>query len=540
MRSLLKPIFLILAFAFLIRIIGVAYGLPLWLIDDEPPFILAALKMLDLKTLVPALHLDDFKTVLYYPPYLSYLYLPFFVIFLAGEFFVIFNGPASLFSSYLLSDLSEIFIMGRTVSAVLGVASIFLIYKAAQNIFRERSPALFAAFFVSTSLIHISLSMVSRHWLSVFFFTALVLFLLSNKNMPGEKRYFLAALSAGAGVGFAIINVLLMMLIVFWYLIYDKKTALAALKDKFIYGAGAVFAALAALPYALYPGSLGFSADTTEEAAKTIFGAITSPILFAKTIAVSEPILIFFAVFGLGFALWRARKVFWAFFAFIYAYSIIFYLIFRFEPRFFMGLLPFFALLAGYGFYETQKRIPQNFLSKSFLILLLIPLVFALRLGWLTIKNDSRALARDWIEANLPAGTKIITLARLTRFSTTASAVEEQTKIDPSSVRKIDLADAKLEKPNFHALNLFDANNPSFYENVERYIKENGYQYIVIQPSYRNSQYFKDVAKNGELIKTFGSGETAMSVAESQFLKNPLALFKIRELGPKVEIYKLK
>lgn len=545
MTSLPKSLLFILIFAFLIRIAGTAYGLPLWLVDDEPPFVLAALKMLDLKTLIPALHSADFKTILYYPPYLSYLYLPFFMIFLIGEFFLIFRGPASLFSSYLLADLSEIFIMARTINVLLGIASIFLIYKIAKNVFREERPALLAAFFVSTSLIHVALSMVSRQWISVFFFTALVLFWLSRQNFSEKKRYFLAVLSAGVGVGFAIINVISALLIVFWYLFYEKRPFLNLLKEKFFYGFYALFLALAVLPYLLYPGGLGFRADTTEMAAKTLWGAISSPMFFAKTIAVSEPILIAFAALGMAFAFWRARAVFWTFLIFIYAYSVTFYLIFRFEPRFFIGLLPLYAILAGYGFYESQKRISPAALSKSFMILLLLPAIFSTRLGWLALKNDSRELAREWAEANLPAGAKIITLARLTRLTALADAVEEQRAIDPASLRRVDAAEAELGAnprghKSFHALNLFDANNQSFYENADSYIKTNNYEYLLIQPNYRNSQYFQNAIEKGELMKTFGSGENEMSVAESQFLKNPLALFEIKGLGPKIEIYKLK
>ncbi|MBI2406557.1 MAG: hypothetical protein HYV25_03170, partial [Candidatus Harrisonbacteria bacterium] len=46
----------ILAVAFFVRIAGISYGLPMWLVSDEPPFIFGALKMMELRTLVPALH----------------------------------------------------------------------------------------------------------------------------------------------------------------------------------------------------------------------------------------------------------------------------------------------------------------------------------------------------------------------------------------------------------------------------------------------------------------------------------------------------
>lgn len=531
----------ILAFAFLIRIAGASYGLPLWLVDDEPPFVLAALKMLQLKTLLPVSHLADFKTVLYYPPYLSYLYLPFFIL-LVGINFLFYDGPSALFASYLLTDLSWFYIVARTINVILATASIFLIYKIAENIFKTKTAALFAAFFAATSLIHIALSMISRHWMSVFFFTALVLYWLSHQNLSEKKRYFLAVLTAGLGVGFAIINVLLAALIVLWYLVYEEKPVMGVLKEKFYYWLIALFAALATLPYMLYTASLGFRADTTEKAAKTILGALMSPFYFAKTIAISEFVLILFAILGLVFVFKRNRNAFFTFAAFIYAYSIIFYFVFRFEPRFFTGLLPFYVVLAGYGFYEVRERLSSTILQKIPLLILLLPVVFVLRLDWLAIQNDSRALARDLAEKNLPAGSKIMVLARLTRFSTIASAVEEQKSIDPSSVRRVDLADAELGKQNFHALNLFDAGNHEFYENVETYIKQNSYEYIVIQPTYKNGQYFKNVLARSEPLAAFGNKnyERDPSVAESQFLGSPLNLFKINELGPEIKIYKIK
>ena len=73
----------ILALAALLRIAGIGHGLPLFVVDDEPPFVLAALKMLELKTLLPAAH-TEFQDFLYYPPYLAYLLLPFFA-FVSGS-----------------------------------------------------------------------------------------------------------------------------------------------------------------------------------------------------------------------------------------------------------------------------------------------------------------------------------------------------------------------------------------------------------------------------------------------------------------------
>jgi len=504
---------------------------------------LAALKMLELKTLLPVLHLADFKTVLYYPPYFSYLYLPFFAALVAVKF-LFYKGAANLFAAYLLSDLSQFFIIARVINIFVGAASVYLIYKIAKNIFADETPALFAAFFVATSLIHTAISMTSRHWLSVFFFSALVLFWLSHPDLSEKKRYFRAVFFAGLGVGVAVINSLLAILIALWYLLYEKGMALRLFKEKFFYLLYAIFGALFTLPYILYPESLGFKADITAETAKTILGAVTSPIFFTKTIAASEFILIAFAAAGLIFSFKKSRNVFWTFAAFIYAYSIIFYLVFRFEPRFFMGLLPFYVILAGYGFWESQKLISNRILANVFALILLVPLIFTLRLDWLAIKNDSRTLALTWAEANIPARSKIMVLARLTNLPTNKAAVAEQEKLDPASLRKVNLAQAEIAEnspdfKSFHALNLRDLSNESFYENIDSYVKQNHYEYLFIQLAYRDSERFKNITKNATLLKSYAGGDSRLSLAESQFIANPLGLFKISELGPRIEIYKI-
>src|SRR3989344_2645647 len=72
-----KWLLAILVFVFLARIVGVSYGLPLWLVDDETPFTLAALKMLQLKTLIPALQLAGNKIFILRRPERSFCFVSF-------------------------------------------------------------------------------------------------------------------------------------------------------------------------------------------------------------------------------------------------------------------------------------------------------------------------------------------------------------------------------------------------------------------------------------------------------------------------------
>ena len=551
-----KPLFILLAIAFLVRIAGVAYGLPFWVVDDEPPFILAALKMLELKTVLPILHLEAFQSVLYYPPYMSYLFLVPFALF-AGIKFFLFSGASSLFPTYLLSDLSGFFVIARLITIAMSVGSIYFIYRIGERLFNDRLPALSASFFASTSLIHVALSMTGRHWMSVFFFSTLVLYFLSRDDYKDTKRYSLAALAAGIGVGFAVVNVFSAIFIALWFFFYERKKFSEAIRSKLYVGITFLFAALALLPVLLYPKGLGFAADTTGGTGKNILEAILSPVLFAKTLAVSEPILLLFAFLGMFFLWKNFRSVFLTFGIYVYLYSLIFYLAFRFEPRFLLGILPIFFLLAGYGFVALYEKIKWSVVRITLGLILIVPLVLVLRLDYLAFKGDSRVLALSWANRSLPEDSRVLIFSRLTSFPSTPEAVAEQELLDPSSVRKVQRAQAEMSavgnKRMLHALNLADVSNDSFYEKLDSYAEEHGYEYLVIQPTYRGVGSFESLMKKGELLVSFdgapkqttecmacGNAPTSLSIAESQFIVNPFELFKIRELGPPIEIYKIR
>ncbi|MDP2650178.1 MAG: glycosyltransferase family 39 protein [bacterium] len=550
-----KALFFIILFAALVRIAGIFYGLPLWLVDDEPPFILAAFKMLELKTLIPAFHAQEFATVLYYPPYLSYLFLPFFLI-IAGIMFM-FRPEDSAFGTYLLSDLSPFFAGARLLMVIASVASIYLLYRSAKEIFKNRLAGVLAAFFAATSLLYIALSIVGRHWLSVFFVTTLVLFCLSHSAWSVKKRYTLAALAAGLGVGFAIINAISALLIALWALLYEGHRVREVLRDIFWYKIAGFFFILAALPVLLYPKGLGFAADATGATAKSLWGMSASPFSFASVLAASEWVLLLFAATGL-FLAWRfARNFFILSAAYLYSYSIVFYLIFRFEPRFFLGLLPFYFLLAGYGAALLLQRTPQSLLHVGLGVLLFLPILFSARLGVLAARSDSRIFALQFAQQHIPAGSKIFVLARLTYAPTTHMAINEQTELDPDSVRSVQRAQAQVREKTgevaFHALNLSDLNNEEFFENVTAYARENNYEYLLIQPTLPAAKYFAQLVSNAELLASFegaptqtreciacGSAPTTLSIAESQFIGNPFRLFSTKELGPPIGIYRLQ
>ena len=576
-------LFAILILAFAIRISGLFYGLPLWLHDDEAAFPLAALKMIQLETVLPAAHYEEFKSVLYYPPYTSYLYLPFFASFI-GVKYLFYSGTQ--FTDYLGADLSGFFIIARFINILLGTISVWLVYRITKNTFIEiasqkprndeieiasQKPrndegvvwsALVAAFLLATSLIHMALSMTGRHWLPVSFIILLGLYFLTRPDWSFKKRYIATGVLAGFGMGVSSIAGFLPLLMVLCALFYDRKSLTELVREKFLYGIAGIFILLALIPGWLYPGSYGYGVDVTAREGKSIAGLVVSPFVFLKPVLVSEPVLLILAILGLAILFKKNWRLALLFVIFWIIYSGAFYWIFRYEHRFVLPLIPFMALLGGLGFSEillftNTLRVkygkiatpPAGGLAMIFIFsIFVMPVLVSAKLTYLAYMGDSRAVAREWVEENLPAGERIVVAARLMRLSSTRLAVEEQKNIQADSLRRADTSEAALGGSSFyrpfHALNLFTVTDERFYNNLESYIRDNKYRYFVLslEDFQKDEELFarwKKLAESGRELARFGESDDTHSLTGSYF-GNIWGFLKLRQFGPPIGVYELK
>ena len=153
-----KPIFLILLLALVLRLAGIFYGFPLFLVKDEPTLVYGALKMVELKTLVPAFYEEEFRKVLYYPPAPSYFYLMTLAPIIGIHYFASGLPPFGEYKNLLALDPSFIWIAARIITIFLGVLNIFIIYLLAKKIFKSEWAGVFAALFLAFSFYHLQLS----------------------------------------------------------------------------------------------------------------------------------------------------------------------------------------------------------------------------------------------------------------------------------------------------------------------------------------------------------------------------------------------
>jgi len=554
MNFVLRPRFIlvgILVFAFLVRIVGVGYGLPLWLFDDEPSLVTSALKMFESKTLIPRLHQEEFKQLLYYPPYCSYFLLaPFAVI--IGIKYLLFSGAWAQFINYLLVDASAFFITARLISIILGMMTIWLLYKTAKQIFQNETPALASAFFLASSITHINLSAFAIHWIPATFFVSLGLWIITNKHFSFRKRYLLCALATGIGFGFSVMSVFAVLFIPLIYIFVDKKAPISAIKERVLYQAFFIFITLAIMPAIFNQNSFGFSSDTTIAGnAKTFIGILLSPLWFFKPMTLLEPILVVFAVIGLCMLLKKKKYSGYALVisAFLIFYAMAFYIGFRFEERFLAPLIPTFSLAAGFGVFSLFSYAEKNKLALAvILIILSIPIAASIKLAWLKYRDDNRIQARHWIEQNIAPNTKIITYANLTRIASIPSAVTEQESIDSVSLRRADKAERSIEKtyrdiPSFHALNLYTVGNAAFFGMLDKYIKQNDYQYLLMSAKPNDNMQFYDtfeqLKERAQPIAYFGKNNN-LDYFTSGSIESIKKLFRAQSVGLPVIFYKLK
>jgi len=531
----------ILLSAFLVRIVGIGYGLPLWVVADEPPFTLGALQMIQLKTLLPVLHPEAFK-ILYYAPYLSYLYLAPFIAIVTVKY-VVWHSTAALFINTLLTDLSPFFLTARTLSVLFGIGSIFLMYKVGESLF-SKTAGLATSLLMATSITHQGISMIARHWMPTCFFFALVLFFLTRNTLRENRKYLYALLAVGVGMGFDTTAGLGLIPIAGYWLFMSEEPRFFVFTDKLVWLGGVLFVALAALPTVLHPLGNGFLHDVTLTHAKDWGHLLMSPIEALSFVTLSEPVLIGFALIGICMlAVHVPRKAGWFLFWFL-LYTGTFAFMFRLEPRFFVPLISLYALLGGYAVAVVALRWRTSLPSLLALLLLLIPMIASVRLAVLAYRGDTRELARTWTEQHLTPSDKILVYASLTRLPTQAEAVQELRGIDVSALRKADGADEALARTNLpYALNLSTVASSTFMKELPGYAKKHKYTYVLYEPGYaadpESATAFAKLTGSTSPLITF-TGTDGFSVADSIFTGPLRTLFTGTNLGPTVSVYSLQ
>lgn len=562
-----RPIylFLIIAAAFIVRAIGIGYGLPFAYHDDEPLLVNYAL----------AYGTGDFNPHSFnFAPLLTYvLFLIYGVFFLLGHVFGYFHALKD-FAYLYLSDPTSFYLIGRVLYGLIcGTISVFLLYIAGKRYFNV-SVGLLASFFLAFNFIHAR----DSHYLYFdipLTLCAILFFIKAHDFFAPAKARDYALLGALLGLSISVkyqgIYLSAPFGVAILYNLYISKGAAPRdiMRNLFLCALSCAVIILISNPYLFFniPAFINKIGR---------FPYIPVPWFFHIKVSLFNgcgALMVLAGVLGMAWSFIRKDKG-----VLIAVYAILYYLFILklAQPgeRLILPLVPFILLFAA-SFIISVCGVIKDPLHRSIavaLIALLLAYPSFVRIyhsDLLFLKEDTRTQAYKWIKENIKPGSRIVLDAISSGFPRIERDKEQikelQKYFGSTSFAKPESADkAKWQ---------FMLNNPfypdkTYYLYYLRGITRRGFlsiypcinvQYNEVEassPDYivlskilteeSHADFVSNVERHAVPIKEFSPYKDGISRIESaEAAAVPAAAFSERELfdrksyGPYIRIYKV-
>ena len=309
---------------------------------------------------------------------------------------------------------SDGYLLTRLVSAVLGSLTVFLVFWAGRILF-ERKVAILAALFITLAKIHVFFSHYGNVYITLTFFVFLT-FLFSCLILKNNRHYWyiLAGTSAGLAV-MSNFNGFISILPIFLahWLCFGTKKGIKKGRLLLVAGFFFVLGLIIGGPHIL-SNPLQFWSDIAWKWHKGNIGRIshTPYSLIIPWDWDIFPLLIL--TIGTGWFIIRHKKEDLLLIALPLVYLVNMLRIPQTASRYLLLLAPFFVLLLARIIFELNKHL--RFFKKGLQYTITVFLSGLILLPWLWQdlvdgyffqQKDTRTLAQEWIEENIPEGAKI-------------------------------------------------------------------------------------------------------------------------------------
>jgi len=416
-------IIIILLIAFIVRCLGINYNLPLSrTIGDEIVILSGSLRMMGEQSLTLSFPHSNYLPLSYY------LYLPFLIVYIFYlKFFTSFNTLAKIKELAILHT-GNFLIIGRLISILFSIASVFLIYLISQQLFKNKRTSLCASLLFALSPLNVFMAHFARIWsIQVFFILLVSYFILKffNKNAFSVKWKEMLILAILFILSFATHFVGLLVYIPMLVIIYfsfqsDKwKNFLSFLKTrKFVYFNLIMLSGIS-VSYFLNKTSFtnflyGFFANVIE--GKNVFGVSWGEkIIYYLGVLFQYEGILFFLLVPSFFILYRQNKK--AFYFLITAF-LSFYIFLGpisgfVQARYALSFIPFLILTSAYFINYVISNRKRYFWRIILMAFFLLPSSFLVcKMDKLFLANGPELSAYNWIESNIPAKSKILFINR--------------------------------------------------------------------------------------------------------------------------------
>lgn len=578
MRDKKSVILIILFFAVLLRVWGLNFGLPYPLHQDEPIIVNHAV----------AYGSGDLNPHFFIvPPLCSYLLFACYIVYLgAGMLLGLFSGTDSFALSFF-TDPTHFYLIARVLLGLIpGALAVLLTYILYKKLFASRG-----AWYASLVMAVAFLPVANSHYAygDNMMVMSILLAYVSMANImkePSLKNYLTSGAILGLAVGIKYNAGLLVFSFIAAHIAAVNFKGWNAKKTFF---SGYLYlAALAAL--LVFSISILFDWPSMLEGIQKIrtmnihslgmsfWQWAIHHIKFSLTEGMGE-YLLSAGLLGFLAILWKEKlsvKVF--FFAFPLAYYG--HLVFASQrfSRYSLSLVPFLAIGAAFLIFNVLMPLSGKRLWKAAVAVLAAVLVIptavkSVKADALFAAGDTRSISAEWIEENLPAGSKIAVdhTAFRPRISQTPQQLKDKYELtneqkglkgvkdkklgymlraaeDKNTYEVFFLASKSREKPMFISI------TPTIEYDMEL-LKAEGIDYVSVNYYYASGEgnipyFLKEFQKEGEVVASFSpyvDGEVRPPY-DSELGRDDFTFMNIssRELfsrkltGPVIEIYRIK
>lgn len=415
---------LIFAVALLLRLWGIDFGLPYEFHADEEQYVRQAASM-GVRGLQPTWWNN--------PPFYKYLYfVEFGALYAAGKAAGVYASAAE-FGDQLTFDPTLLYTLARATTAVLGAVTVIVQALAGAVAFNRRV-GLIAAGFLAVAFIHVRDSHFATNDVpSTLAITTALLFAMlivrsgrSKADSRNGRWYVFAGLAVGIGFATKYTAVLAVVAVLVAHALSPQLRQApnrfrASVKPLALFGGAMLGAAVVASPYFVFaPGAVvsdiyealynagqeGFDGWVIDDAGGYLF--------YLKSLwwGIGWP-LCGLSLGGLVLALWRREPAMLVLGSFVLFTYLFFGRQEMYFARFILPIVPPLLLLAAVVVDNVAARIGSQrkritmVAAGLALAASLLPLARAIQFDYLLTQTDTRTLARDWIEANIPGNSKI-------------------------------------------------------------------------------------------------------------------------------------
>ncbi len=404
-----------------LRLWGIGFGLPFMYHPDEGVPVSIALRFLRTGNLNPEFF--------HWPSLLFYLnavvYLGYFVV---GRWAGIFTSPADLpYPDVVImavgkTAMPEIFMLGRGLTAVVGTLCTVWAFLIARRVYPSKIAGWFAALFLAVDPVCIKHSQFIRpDTFAVFFALWTVFFAVQIVENPRWSNYILAAIGIGLAASSKYNLALVCVSVLVAHLLRFRATGFFR-KEIYVAGVVSIVVFLLTTPFAVLDSSRFLQIGPLDDA--RIYstghpGAEGDTLQFYAAFLWSRYSLVLLLALALGLVSIIRREtkgIVLLSFALVYAVFINLYTV-HFETTI-LPVIPWLIILAAVCltrlFDFTARRLALNRLASGAVLaglalgLAAEPLRASVAHNLHLLEPDGREYARQWIDAHLPPGARVM------------------------------------------------------------------------------------------------------------------------------------